>query len=309
MEWLNYHHLLYFWTVAREESVTRASRALRLAQPTVSAQIRALEASLGEQLFQRAGRGLLLTEVGKQVFEYADSIFSLGRDLLAMLHGGPGARRVRLRVGVADVLPKLVAYRLLKPALSLTQGVQLICQEGKPQRLLAELALHNLDLVLTDSPAQAGARVRAFHHLLGECGVSLFASRGLADKFRKRFPKSLQDAPFLLPLEGSSLRRGLDAWFESQSIRPATVGEFEDGALIKVFAEAGAGIFAAPSIIRNELRMRYGVVPVGPVQGLTERFYAISIERKLKHPAVLAITEGARDKLFGRKNQPAMRDS
>jgi LysR family transcriptional activator of nhaA len=305
MEWLNYHHLLYFWTAAREGSVTRASRVLRLAQPTVSAQIRTLETSLGEQLFQRAGRGLALTDAGRLVFEYADSIFSLGRDLLGMIRGGPGGRRARLRVGVADVLPKLVAYRLLKPALALPQGVHLVCHEGKPQRLLAELSLHNLDLVLTDSPAPPAARVRAFHHLLGECGVSLYASRALAAKYRSRFPQSLRGAPFLLPLEGSSLRRGLDAWLESNGIVPAATGEFEDSALIKVFAEAGAGIFAAPSIIRRELRQRYGVVSLGPVRGLTERYYAISVERRLKHPAVLAITEGARDKLFSRKRQPA----
>ena len=299
MEWLNYHHLLYFWTVAREGSVTRASQQLRLAQPTVSGQLKALEDALGEKLFERTGRRLVLTDVGRVVLRYADEIFSLGRELQDTLKGRPTGRPIRFTVGVADAVPKLVAYRLLLPALSLPEPVHIVCREDKPERLLAELSVHSLDLVISDSPVGAGVKVKAYSHLLGETPVAFFGSDALASGYRKGFPRSLEGAPVLMPTEGSTLRRSLDQWLDTEGIRPRVVGEIEDSALLKVFGQAGVGLFAAPVAIEAELRAQFGVKLLGRVDTVKERFYALSAERKLKHPAVVAICEGARRRLFG----------
>ena len=298
MEWINYHHLLYFWTAAKEGSIARACEKLTLAQPTISGQLRLLEEALGEKLFTRAGRGLVMTEVGRVVFRYADEIFSLGREMQDVLKGRPGARPLRLFVGISDMVPKLIAYRVLQPALAMSESVHLICEEGSPEHLLADLAEHRLDVVLSDTPVSSLVRVKAFNHLLGTCGVTLFAVSKIAVRYRKEFPASLDDAPFLLPTKGSSLRNALDQWFDEHKIRPRLVGEFKDSALMKTFGQAGAGIFAAPSAIEKEVREHYKVGVVGRVDSITERFYAISVERKLKHPAVVAIREAARDRLF-----------
>lgn len=298
MEWLNYHHLLYFWTVAREGSVARACQRLNLSQPTISGQLRVLEEALGEKLFTRAGRGLVLTEVGRTVYSYADEIFSLGRELMGNLKDRPTGRPLRLSVGVADVVPKLIAYRLLEPALKLPGRVQVVCREDKPERLLAELALHGVDLVLADAPLSPSLRIRAFSHLLGECGICFFAVPALAAAYRRGFPASLAGAPVLLPTDNTTLRRSLDQWFDAQGLRPQVVGEFEDSALLKVFGQTGAGLFAAPAAIEREVRKQYGVVVVGRVEEIRERYYAISAERRLKHPAVVAISEAAQHHLF-----------
>ena len=294
MDWLNYHHLLYFWVVAREGSVARACEQLHLAQPTISGQLRALEQALGEKLFARAGRGLVLTEIGRVVYRYAAEIFALGHELTDAVKGGPTGHPIRLVVGITEVLPKLVTYRLLEPVLDLPEAVRLICWEGKFDRLLAELAVHALDIVLADMPVPPMFRVRAYSHLLVESGVSLFSSPPLAPKYRRGFPRSLHGAPFLLPTDNTTLRRSLGDWFDSEGIRVLVVGEFEDSALLKAFGQAGCGIFAAPSLIEAEVRRQYGVQVVGRVQSIRERFYAISIERKLTHPAVVAISEMAR---------------
>jgi len=299
MEWLNYHHLLYFWTVAREGSVTRAAGELRLGQPTVSAQIRTLEEALGEKLFTRAGRNLALTEVGRVVFRYADDIFSLGRELLDAVKDRPTGRPILFQVGIADVIPKLIAYRLLRPAFELSAPVRLVCREGKPDRLLAELAVHDLDLVLTDAPLGPTHKVKAFNHLLGECELTFFGSAPLARAHRRGFPRSLHGAPVLLPTDNATLRRALDQWFDTEGIRPVVMSECEDNALLDVFGAAGVGMFAAPAAIEKEIRREYGVEVIGRVGSVRERFYAISIERKLKHPAVVAIVEAAREKMFG----------
>jgi LysR family transcriptional activator of nhaA len=299
MEWLNYHHLLYFWLVAREGSLAGGSKVLRLAQSTVSGQIRALELSLGERLFVRSGRRLVLTEIGRVVFRYADEIFSLGRELREVIRGRPIARPLRLVVGIADVVPKLVARRLLEPAVELAEPVHLVCHEDKPERLLAELAVHDLDVVLADAPAGPSVRIRAFNHLLGECDVVFFAAPRLAKAYARGFPGSLDDAPVILPTENTTLRRSLDQWFASHGIRPRVIGEFQDNALLKVFGQAGMGLFPASSIIADEVRRQYRVRPLGTLPGVRERYYAISVERKLKHPAVIAITEAARQTLFG----------
>ena len=299
MEWLNYHHLLYFWTVAREGSVTRAAGELRLGQPTVSAQIRTLEEALGEKLFTRVGRNLALTEVGRVVFRYADDIFSLGRELLDAVKDRPTGRPILFQVGIADVIPKLIAYRLLRPAFELSAPVRLVCREGKPDRLLAELAVHDLDLVLTDAPLGPTHKVKAFNHLLGECELTFFGSAPLARAHRRGFPRSLHGAPVLLPTDNATLRRALDQWFDTEGIRPVVMSECEDNALLDVFGAAGVGMFAAPAAIEKEIRREYGVEVIGRVGSVRERFYAISIERKLKHPAVVAIVEAAREKMFG----------
>lgn len=298
MERLNYHHLLYFWMVAREGTVARAALKLRLSQPTLSGQIHALEGALGEKLFERAGRGLRLTEMGRVVSGYADEIFALGRELRESVKGQPTGRPLRLAVGVAHALPKLVAYRLLEPALALAQPVRLDVHVRSTEKLLAALALHDLDLVLTDRVAPPGVAVRAFNHLLGACGVTLMAAPRLALKYRRRFPRALDGAPFLLPGETSTLRRTLEQWFEKQRIRPRVLGEFDDSTLIEVFGQAGKGIFATPTIVEASVRRQYGVRIVGHLR-VRERFYAVSAERRLKHPAVIAITESARRELFG----------
>ncbi len=298
MDWLNYHHLLYFWTVAKEGSITRASQQLNLAQPTISAQLHTLEESLGEPLFVRTGRSLALTDFGRLVFRYAEQIFGLGKELQNAVQTRPSSRALRLTVGIAEVLPKLLVHRVLAPALQMSQPVQLICHEDKPERLLAEMNLLGLDIVLSDTPVPAGSKVRAFGHLLGTCGVTFFAAPHIAEPLKAEFPKSLNGAPMLLPFEGTALRRSLDTWFARLDIKPAMVGEFYDSALMKVFGEAGSGIFLAPTPIAEEVQRTYRVIPIGATSEVEERFYAISADRKFKHPAVVAISDAARTGLF-----------
>jgi LysR family transcriptional regulator, transcriptional activator of nhaA len=298
VEWLNYHHLLYFWVVAKEGSVAKACTVLRLAQPTISGQLRMLEESLGEKLFQRAGRGLVLTEVGQTVFQYADEIFGLGRELQDLLRGRPQGKPRRLIVGISDMVPKLIAYRILRPVLAMEQEVQLLCEEGASSQLMAELAEHRLDVVLSDVPVPPAARLRAFNHLLGSCGVSLFAAPSLAARCRQPFPDFLQGAPFLMPIEGSSLRQSLDQWLDASGIQPRIVGEFKDSALMKTFGSAGAGLFVSATAIEEEVRAHYKVRVLGRIAAVRESFYAISVERRLKHPAVLKLCAAARDDLF-----------
>lgn len=298
MDWLNYHHLLYFWTVAREGSIAAAAEQLHLSQPTVSTQVRKLEQSLGEKLFRRSGRGLVLTEIGQKVYEYADEIFTLGRELVDVVQGRPVGKPLRLVVGMPDVLPKLVAYRLLEPAFSMPEEVRIVCLEGKLNDLLADLSRQRIDLVLSDSPVTPAMHVRAFNHALGECGVTFFAAPELAESHRRRFPKSLDDAPVLMPTATNAVRRSLDQWFDAQGIRPRIIGEFEDSALMKVFGQAGKGVFPAPSAIESEIRRQYHVRVVGRLDEVREHFYAVSVERRLKHPAVIAITDTARERLF-----------
>jgi LysR family transcriptional activator of nhaA len=298
MEWLNYHHLLYFHTVAKEGSVARAAQVLRLAQPTLSGQIRKLEHVLDEKLFERRGRNLVLTEIGRVAYRYADEIFSLGRELTDTLRGRPTSRAPRLHVGIADVVPKLVAHRLLAAAHLGKQGVQLVLREGKPIDLLAALAVQEFDLVISDAPISAHVKVRAFNHLLGESTITFFATPTLAKRHRAGFPKSLDGAPLLLPTEGTVLRRSLDQWFQEIDVRPRIVAEIEDSALLKVFGQHGDGIFAAPTIVAAEVMKQYGVRRLGVAPHVFERFYAITVERRITHPAIAAIAAAARERLF-----------
>ncbi|HEU4954620.1 MAG TPA: transcriptional activator NhaR [Gemmatimonadales bacterium] len=299
LAWLNYHHLLYFYTVAREGSIARACAVLHLTQPTVSSQLRTLEEAFGEKLFERRGRGLVLTEMGTVVFRYAEEIFALGRELQEAVQGRPTGRPLRFRVGVAEAIPKLLAHRLLAPALGLSEPVRLVCREDDPDRLLADLSLHALDLVLLDAPAGSAVKARAFNHLLGESGMTIFGIPALARQVRRRFPRSLDGAPFLLPGPGTMLRQSLDLWMEREGIRPLITAEIGDSAVLKTFGGAGAGLFAAPSAVERDVCRQHQVRVAGRLPKIRERFYAVSVERRLKHPAVVAITQAARTELFG----------
>jgi LysR family transcriptional activator of nhaA len=309
VEWLNYHHLLYFWTVVRTGGVASAARELRLSQPTVSGQLRVLEHAIGEKLLERAGRGVVPTDVGRMVFRYADEIFSLGRDLKDALAGRPTGRPARLNVGIVDAMPKIVVQRLLEPALSLPEPIQMTCLEDKADVLLAELAIYRLDLVLSDTPTPPGIRVKAYSHLLGETGVTWFATPKLAARVRRGFPRSLDGAPVLLPTDNTTLRRSLDRWFDHLGVRPVVVAEFADSALLKVFGQTGLGLFCAPTVVRSDVERRHGVKAIGRVDEVRERFYAISVERRLKNPAVVAITEQAREELRRGRQRAASRGS
>lgn len=297
-EWLNYHHLLYFWTVAKEGSITAAAESLHLSQPTLSTQISKLEKSLGAKLFDRKGRALVLTDTGQLVYRYADEIFGLGRELMDTLRGRPTTDSIRLLVGVPDVMPKLIVYQLLRPALELGENVKLVCHEGKLNDLLSDLALHRLDLVLADAPLTPHINVRAFNHLLGECTVSVFGAANLVKKYKANFPKSLHGAPMLLPTQSTTIRRSLEQWFDTHEIRPDVKHEFDDSAILKVFGQEGEGLVVVPSAMDEKVEQQYSMKLLGRLTDITERFYAISVERRLKHPAVVAISEAAKNNLF-----------
>jgi len=298
VEWLNYHHLLYFWTVAREGSIVRAAESLRLAPPTVHAQIRALEQNLGQPLLVRRGRGLTLTDAGRVVLGYADEIFSLGRELMTAVKQQPTDRPVRFNVGVVDSVPKLVARELLRPALELDPPSHLVVREGKLEQLVGELATHRLDLVLADHPYSAPSSIRIYHHRLGECGVTFFAAAPLASRLRRGFPRSLDAAPALLPTDSTPLRSALESWFQSVGVQPQVLAEFEDSALLKVFGSDGRGFFAMPSVVSDDIARSHRVRIIGSTGDCRERFFALSAERRLKHPAVVAISRTARSDMF-----------
>jgi len=302
VEWLNYHHLHYFWVVAKEGSIVRASKELRLAHPTISGQIHRLEEVLGEKLFARGGRQLVLTEAGRVAFRYADEIFSLGREFVETLRGRSSGKPMRLVVGVADVIPPSLVRRFLEPAFRLGASIRLICRADKSvEEFVAELALHRVDLVLADGPPPPGIAVRAFSHPLGECGTTFFATAKLAARLRRGFPRSLDGAPFLLPGAPSTVRRALQQWFDGQDLRPLIVAECDDSALAKDFGEKGMGVFAAPTVIDAEVLEHYRVRVVGRSEEVRQQFFAISGERKVKHPAVVAICEAARQDIFGQR--------
>ncbi len=298
LESLNFHHLLYFRAVAREGGVGKAAARLNVSAPTVSTQIKLLEEQMGDALFLRTGRRLVLTDLGRTVLRYADGVFDLGEELKAAVRHGGSEQPERLTVGLSMVVPKLIAHRILQPALEMDQPIELVCIEDKPERLLAELATFSLDLVLSDSPRGGEVAVRAFNHLLGECGVSFFATPEVAAQLSPDFPRSLDGAPMLGPTTGTALHSALEHWFQDVGIRPRTVASFDDSALMKVFGSTGAGLFSSPTAIEDQVREQYGVEVIGRTEEVRERFYAISVERRLKHPAVIAISEGARSQIF-----------
>jgi LysR family transcriptional activator of nhaA len=298
MAWLNYHHLLYFWTVARTGSLAAASKELHLSQPTISTQIKTLEDALGQKLFEHRGRRLALTEVGRAAFGYAEDIFRLGRELQESVSRGTLSRQVRVTVGVADVLPKIIAQRLIEPAFEAMPQLQLVVHEAPAAQLIARLALQELDVVLSDQPAPPDARVRAFSHKLGHSGTTFFGAKGLAGLAR-RFPQSLDGAPMLLTAPGTTSRAELDGWLARRQLAPRIVAELEDGALMNVFGAGGRGVFTAPTVIEAEVRAQFDVLILGRAPELEQAYYAISVERKLRHPAAVAIAESARSDLFG----------
>lgn len=299
MEWLNYHHLLYFWNVVRLGSIQKASEELRVSPPAISAQLKVFEAQLGEKLFSRSGRRLVLTEMGRTVFSYAEDIFTLGRELMDVVKNRPIGRPLRLDVGIVDVMPKVVVQTLLEPAMHMRETVRIVCREASSDQLLARLATNELDVVLSDSPVDPSLKIRAYSHLLGECGVIFAGHKNAAARYRRSFPRSLNGAPMLLPADNTALRRNLDYWFESNDIRPVVVGEFEDYALLRAFGETGAGLFPLPAVVESQLRKQRGLISIGATDEVRTHFYAISAERKLQHPAVVAIRNAARRELFG----------
>jgi LysR family transcriptional activator of nhaA len=298
MDWLNFHHLRYFWTVAKEGGLQQAADKLHVSPPSISAQIRELEEALDVKLFRRTGRRNVLTDAGQIALRHADEIFGLGNDLVSSLKQRPTERALKLHVGVADSLPKLVTYEILKPALELP-GVHLVCREGKTEDLLAQLGAHRLDIVLADEPASSSVKFRAFNHRLGESAVTFCAAPSLASRLRRGFPKSLNDAPALLPVEHTPLRRALEAWFRARKITPRVVAEFEDFALMKVMAAQEQGVVPILSVVLREAIDRYGLREIGAAENCRVEIFAITAERKITHPVVSLLTGHARRLVFG----------
>lgn len=294
MDQLNYKHLHYFWMVARCGGVARAGEKLHVTPQAISTQMRQLEAVIGNPLWQRAGRKLELTETGHLVLEYADRLFTVGEALKEALRGRPGTARSTFRVGVTGSVVKVVAYRLIAPALQLQPAPQLLCREGRFGELLALLAVHELDLVISDRAMPSSMNVRGFNHLLAECGITFLATASLARRLGRRFPQNLQGAPMLLPGGDSALRPPLLRWLDAQGLKPEVVGDFDDTAVMKAFGQAGAGVFVMPSMVAAETARQFNVVPLGHTDKVAHQVYAVSGERRLSNPAVLAISEAAR---------------
>ncbi|MCH9694127.1 MAG: transcriptional activator NhaR [Gammaproteobacteria bacterium] len=298
MRHLNYSHLQYFWAVAREGSIAKASESLHVTPQTISGQLKLLDQAVGNPLFDRVGRRLVLSDLGQLVYEYADEIFSTGAELASVVRGNQTNGPKTLSLGIVSSMPKLIAERIVAPAMMAENPVRVRCHESSLEQLLSELALHKLDLVLSDKPVPDGLGIKAYNHRLGESGMSFFSQRGRARRYRARFPESLNDAPLLLPTQNSALRRRLDDWFENHELSPRIAGEFDDSALLKAFGEAGVGVFAAPTVIEEEICRMYRMSVIGRTEEIRERFYAISPERRLRHSSVVLITDTARSSLF-----------
>jgi LysR family transcriptional regulator, transcriptional activator of nhaA len=296
---LNYKHLHYFWMAARAGGIQRAGEQLHTTPQTLSEQIKLLEERMGHALFRKRGRNLELTDAGHVAMGYADDIFSLGAELQSALSQADGAARtLEFHVGVSDSMPKTVACRLLEPALAIGLPVRLVCVEGKLRDLLSKLAVHQLDLVLADEPMPRQLSVKAFSHLLGRSNMSFFAAPKLAAKLKRKFPSSLQGAPMLIQSTACPVRPRLDQWFATHQVQPQVVGEFDDGALMKSFARQGHGVFASPAVLEDEICANYQVKVLGRSPELLEEFFAISAQRRITHPCVVAMTTAARSEIF-----------
>lgn len=298
---VNYKHLHYFWVVAKEGGIARASERLHITPQTISGQVTLLESHFGADLFNKVGRNIELTETGRLVLNFADEIFSLGSELEQMMHHLPKDRPQQFRVGVVDVVPKSIAHRILLPVLKLSDSIRLVCREADLDTLLAELSVHRLDLVLADRPIPSTVSTRGFSHKLGECDVSFFATETLQQKLQGDFPNNLNGAPILLPSRGNQLRADIDQWLDKNRIHPRIVGEFDDSALMKAFGQEGAGIFIAPSAIEDEVMHQYNVKSIGQSHEIKESFYAISVERRIIDPIVSAVMESANNSLFAKE--------
>lgn len=298
MRHLNYNHLLYFWTTAKEGSIVRAAEVLHLTPQTISGQLKLLEEAVGDALFHRAGRGLVLSKTGQVVFQYAEEIFTVGAELAQWVSTEEKGAPQTLRVGIVNSIAKLIAHRILSPALSTDDRTKIVCYENDFDSLLAQMSVHRLDIVISDRPIQPGLHVKAFNHLLGESCVSFFARKGFNKRLKRDFPDSLDQAAVLLPTVETPLRRALDDWFEQAGLAPKVVAEFDDSALMKAFGEARLGLFPAPSVIASQIEYMYHSAEMGEVPGIKESYYAITPERKIRHPAILNITEAARSDLF-----------
>lgn len=295
---LNYKHLYYFWTVAHEGSIAAASKTLHLTPQTISGQLTLLEARLDKALFKKQGRGLALTDVGATVLEYADEIFELGSELTDVLRGIPVVGSSEFIIGASSALPKTIVYKILEPALRLSHEVKMLCKEGPLESLLADLAVHKVDMVLSDSPVPSNFHVKAYNHALGECGISFFAVSDIVKRYKKGFPNSLTQAPMLVPTKQNAIRSSYENWIREMEISPKIVGEFDDSALMKSFGQAGHGIFFMSSLIEQEICRNFNVKVIGRTEEIRHSFYAISAERRIKHPAVQAICDTARSTLF-----------
>jgi LysR family transcriptional activator of nhaA len=299
MATLNYKHLRYFWQVARSGSIARAAEDLHLAPNSISSQLSEFEAAIGVKLFRRVGRGLEMTDAGRRVFVYAEEIFAVGDELMRAVLNEDSLRTESLRIGVADSVSKSMSFRLIKPLLDLAEPLRLSFREGQLSRLLADLSIHQLDLIITDRSIPHNLNVRCYAHMLGESGISMFGTKRLAAKYCKNFPNHLNGAPILLPGEDVAIRPQLMHWMQANAIRPRIIGEFDDSALMKTFGRGGAGLFFAPSAIATEICAQYGVVEAGNIAGISEQIYVVTTERKISHPAVVLIHNTARDSLRG----------
>ena len=296
---LNFKHLRYFWMVAKTGSIARAAMQLHLTPQSISGQLSEFSSTLGVELFRRTGRNLELTDAGRRILSYAEDIFTTGDELLAALHDQTAKKILPFHVGIADNVSKSVAYRLVEPALTLADPVRLICREGRLASLLADLAIHRLDMIIADRVMPTNLNVRGYSHLLGESGLTVFGTNSLAKSLSGDFPAMLDGAPFLLPGEDVAIRPKLIQWFEANDLRPHIVGEFDDSALVKAFGQAGAGLFIAPTAIADHVCEQYKVVVVGRIDSVVEHLYAITTERQITHPAIVAISKTAREDIFG----------
>lgn len=298
MEFLNFHHLRYFWMVAKKGSVRKAAEELRVSQPSISAQLKLLEEAFGDKLFRRSGRNLVLTEKGHLVLSYADEIFSTGRELMNAVRQRPGKRPLRLNIGLTDAFPKVMAFQILKAAFNFTDGIHVVCRDGEIGPLVNQLQAHRLDIVLSDEPASSTLKAKIFNHRLGYSGFTFCAVAPLAAKLRRNFPQSLDGAPALLPTANMGLRAALNTWFDENRIHPRVVGEFEDSALMGVCAAGGRGFTIVHTVVERVALKHYGLKSIGRAKDCGNEFYAISAERKLKHPGVMAITKHAYSAIF-----------
>ncbi len=292
---INYKHLYYFREVATLGSIVRACESLNLTPQTISGQLQLLEESLGVKLFRKQGRNLELTDAGHTTRRYADEIFQLGSALEQALQTHPSGQARLFRVGIVDVVPKTIAYKLLEPAMLLSPQIHIVCHEGPLPDLLGELAMHRIELVIADKPLPNTLPIKGFSHRLGFSGISFFAHTTVKANLLGEFPQCLHSAPLLIPSEGTSVRNELMNWFHQQKVQPNIIGEFDDSALMRAFGFGGAGVFVAPSVQEDTFTQEADIHCIGRADGVMEQFFAISVERRISHPAVLAITKSAQD--------------